>query len=331
MKSLTHTATRRAGDWLVAQMNPDGSLRGATSINEYYKAIYSLAIAGWPAEADQMLQFIERRFLKPDGDLDGTGCPWFELFRIYAHPWVVMAAVVRARFDIAGRMLNFLEGWHHDGGFYGKSERAEQELMTTGLVGLAMLWGGRIDAAKGVGGWFKRLWEAQPDVRTGLYFAWKPGDGLITKFPEEKAKQYWVNAGALKQQYYHYGIAAALLSSLAGVTGDRAWLDLARKYLHASRHCNQDVLDRPQSGKIGWGAAWTWRLSQDPADRALAEQVYTNLSAKQHAEGWWSHENIYTDNAPTAPQPALDLTGEFLGHLSWIESLPNDAPLQSGQ
>jgi hypothetical protein len=116
-------------------------------------------------------------------------------------------------------------------------------------------------------------------------------------------------------------VPAAFLSAFAGVTGERTWLQLAQQYLRASRHCREDVTRRPQSGKLGWGAAWTYRLSRDPQDRALAQQVHAGLAATQQAEGWWPKENVYGGETPMTLSPGLDLTGEFLAHLSWIESL----------
>src|SRR5687768_16600734 len=111
---------QRGADWLVSLMQPDGSLRGASSINDYYKTAYGLAVAGRANEAERMLDYLARRFLKEDGDLDGSGCEWFELFRIYPHAWVLMTAVLRARFDIVHRVTSFLEKFQdpENGGFY---------------------------------------------------------------------------------------------------------------------------------------------------------------------------------------------------------------------
>lgn len=326
MKTTTPASpVQRAADWLVAQMNPDGSLGGATSINEYYKTVFALAVAGRNPEADRMLNYVVARFAKADGDLDGTGCEWFDQFRIYCHPWIAMAATVRARFDISERILRFLEGWHDEqtGGFYGTTEqrdkRREQEMMTTGIVAIAMLWAGRIEIARRTAIWMKNLWDAQPNRERGLYFVWDHERGLLTDFPVAAATSYVVNANEVAQRYYQYGIPAAFLSSLAGATQDRAWLALAREYLHASRHCREDVYRRPQSGKLGWGAAWTYRLTRAAKDREIAEKVSDGLLATQTLEGWWPAQDVYGGKKPTTLRPGLDLTGEFIAHLSWIE------------
>src|SRR5580693_7133564 len=139
MPPTSNSPSSRAADWLESQMKSDGSLRAATSINEYYKAVFALTCAGRHRAAERMLNYIVGRFLKKNGDLDGTGNPWYDQFRIYCHGWVAMAAIQLARFDVSERILGFLEGFHDPraGGFFGtlkdRKNRAEQEMMTTGV------------------------------------------------------------------------------------------------------------------------------------------------------------------------------------------------------
>src|SRR5436305_54633 len=103
------SAAQRAAGWLVELMLPDGSLRGAKSINEYYKAVVGLALAGRQNESERMLNYVVGRFLRDDGDLDGANCVWFDQFRIYPHAWLLMAAVMRCRFDLVRLWADFLE------------------------------------------------------------------------------------------------------------------------------------------------------------------------------------------------------------------------------
>jgi hypothetical protein len=166
----------------------------------------------------------------------------------------------------------------------------------------------------------KNLFDAQPDLSQGLYSVWHRGSGLVTRFPDDKRRDYLVDAGKTIQRYYQYGIPAAFLACLAGATGDEAWLQLGRRYLHASRHCREDVYREPQSGKIGWGAAWTYRLTRAEEDRRIAETVAAGLRATQHPEGWWSSVNVYEREMARSLEPSLDVTAEFIAHLSWIEN-----------
>lgn len=307
-------------------MAPDGSLRDAKSINDYYKAVVGLSAAGRQNESERMLDFVVRRFMRDDGDLDGAGCTWFEQFRIYPHAWLLMAAVVRARTDLVRIWAGFLERFQDpgNGGYYGNWEQlrqhGEQELMTTGVVAIAQLWAGRIEAAVRAGAWLRRLYESQPDLSRGLYFVWHRQRGLVTEFPRDKAVEYRIDASELRQWYFQYGIGAALAAGLFGATGDRAWLDLGQKFLAAAQYCREDVFRQGTSGKIGWGAAWLYRLTRDPADRAIAAAVYENLRTAQQPDGWWSVQNIYSRDWSTWPEPQIDVTGEFAALMSWMEN-----------
>lgn len=314
----------RAGGWITRQIEPDGSLRGAVSINDYYKAVAGLAAAGRQLESERLLDFIVGRFLRPGGDLDGTGCVWFDRFRIYPHAWLLIGAVLRARFDLVATWSRFLLEFQEpeSGGFFRSLEdrqhRGQQEAMTTGLAAIALLWAGQTGAALRAGHWFRRLWEAQPDVSRHLYFTWNCQGGLVTSFPAEQATEYAVDCGKPSQWYFQYGIAAALSAGLFGATGDRSWLALGRSYLDATRSCQEDVYRRGASGKIGWGAAWMYRVTRDAADRKIAATVWDNLRAAQHPEGWWQLDSIYSREPARAGTGQIDLTAEFAALQSWM-------------
>jgi len=142
---------------------------------------------------------------------------------------------------------------------------------------------------------------------------------LVTEFSPETAVSHWVNAREKTQWYFQFGVPAAFLSVFSGAVAEPRWLDLGRKYLHASRHCREDVYGTPQSGKIGWGAAWTYRLSADEEDRALVATVFQGLRSRQSPEGWWPGQSAYGNPKAIKPLPSLDLTGEFSALLSWME------------
>jgi hypothetical protein len=191
--------------------------------------------------------------------------------------------------------------------------------MSVSAAGLACLWAGRLDIALRTGRWLQNLYAAQPDRSRGLYFVWHSATGLVTDFPPAQAKSHWVDATQTAQWYFQYGIAAAFLAALAGATREPKWLALAQEYLRASRVCREDVYRQPQSGKIGWGAAWTYRLSGDPQDRQLVRAVAEGLHALQSPEGWWSALTLAEYQAARDPPPHLNVTSEFVGLLGIME------------
>jgi hypothetical protein len=326
MQASMLSSAQRGAQWLTGLQQPDGSLRGAVSVGDYYKGPFALAVTGHNREAERMLDYVAQTFLKQDGDLEGRGLEWFETFRIYPHAWLTIGSMMRGRFEIAHSLLCTLVAYHDpkSGGFFATAEackhaRGQQEMMSTSLAGLACLWAGRLDIAERTGKWLENLFEAQPDLSRGLYHVWHSEKGLITEFPKKEATSYLVDARELQQWYFQYGISAAFLSSLSAATREKRWITLAQKFLRASRHCREDVYREPASGKIGWGAAWTYRLSQDPEDRNVAEAVAEGLRALQNEDGSWTGQSVYERESGTRAEPSIDVTSEFVGLLGCLE------------
>jgi hypothetical protein len=326
---MTDSPAQRGAQWLLAQLQPDGSLRGAKNLGDYYKLPAALTITGHIAAAERALDYIQQRFLKADGDLDGSELEWFDTFCIYPAAWLAMGALMRGRFEMACPLLRMLASCHDSttGAFFGTTQgrrerRGPQEMMSTCAVGLACLWGGREDIARRTGAWLRKMYDMQPDLKRGLYFVADSDGRLLTNFPAAEATAHFVDATQLAQWYFQYGIAAAFLSSLSAATGERSWLDLARQYLKACQHCREDVFRQPQSGKIGWGAAWTWRLTHESAESQLVASVTDGLKALQHADGWWSALTAYDYQKAERVEVNFDVTSEFVALLGCMELVP---------
>jgi hypothetical protein len=316
------SAAKRGAEWILALQQQDGSFHDTECLEAYYKAPFGLVVTGYNPQAERMLDYIEKRFLQQDGDLDGSGVGWWEQFRTYPHSWLTIAALMRGRFRIAHSLLRTLLDYHDEasGGFFTSTEGSKlrvgrQEIMTTSLAALACLWAGRLDVATRAGAWLRRIWEAQPDVSKGLYQVWDARTGLVTEFPASEAKTYFVNALQPAQWYFQYGASAAFLSALAAATQANPWLELAHKFLYASKHCREDVYRRPASGKVGWGAAWCYRLSGDPVDREICLAVIEGLGDLQNDDGSWSATGVRRDKSPPCSVADIDVTAEFTGLL----------------
>jgi len=310
----------RGAEWLLALQRPNGSLEDSNRLDAYYKSPFALIVMGHNPQAERMFDYIEKYLVKPGGDLDGTGVEWFERFRIYPHAWLAVAAMMRGRFRIAHSLLRTLVAYHHEetGGFFHTTEdckqrQGRQEIMTTSLAGLACLWAGRLDIALRTGRWLRQIFEAQPDLSKGLYEVWDARNGLVTQFPANEAKGYLVDASQPGQWYFQYGVSAAFLSSLSAATQGKEWLELAQKFLRASKYCRDDVYRRPASGKIGWGAAWCYRLSGEPEDREIALAVIEGLRALQNEDGSWSTSGVRRDKADGRSSSDIDVTAELTG------------------
>ena len=305
--NLALSSAKRGADWLLERLQPNGSLQGGDHLNAYYKLPFALAATGHIAQCERVFDHIADRFFTGGGDLDGEGVPWFDQFRIYPHGWLAFTAALRGRWEIARPLMGFLEENHNpDTGGFTAREDGSEEIMTTCMAGIAAIGCGRIDLAVSAAGWLHKVWLAQPDHKRGLYHVWQPGHGLVTEFPEDRAAWYLVDATQLRQWYYQYGISAAFLSQLSAHSGEPQWLDLARTILHGSHVCREDVYRTPQAGKIGWGAAWTYRVGRHAEDAAIARQVVDGIAALQQPDGSWA--DVAYDQHTT-----IDVTAEMTG------------------
>jgi len=76
------SSAHRGAHWLIGLQQPDGSFKGARSVEDYYKAPFALILTGHVAEAERLLDHVAKKYLRQDGDLDGSGVAWFDQFRI---------------------------------------------------------------------------------------------------------------------------------------------------------------------------------------------------------------------------------------------------------
>lgn len=317
--SRAGTAKARAGaergaHWLLALLEEDGSLHAATALDAYYKGPCALWFSGHRQEAGRLLDYAAKRFLRPGGDLNGSGVAWYHRFRTYPHSWLAWVALEMGRRDIAEPLVRFLlSRWNSEsGGFLADAEGTE-EIMTTSMAGLACLRAGHSGVARGVAGWLDRVMREQPDLHRGLVHVRKPGIGLTEG---DGSVWFLVDASKPRQWYFQYGISASFLADFSKRSGEVRWLDLARTYLHASAHCWEDRYRTPQSGKIGWGAAWTYSLSRRPEDWALVDAVVNGLCGLQCGDGSWNPEGVYEAQPSNDPVARIDVTSEFVALLS---------------
>lgn len=317
-QSKAREAAARGAEWLLGLMEADGSLRGAKALDAYYKAPCALLFSGHRGEAARVLEYVAGRFLREGGDLDGTGVGWYDRFRTYPHSWLTWGAAELGRMDVARALAAFLMSRRNaaSGGFLADAEGTE-EIMTTSMAGLACLKAGEVDAARGAARWLRETMAMQPDLRRGLVHVRKPGVGLTEG---DGSVWYVVNSAELRQWYFQYGISAALLAALAKETGERECVELAGEYLHASAHCREDRYRTPQSGKIGWGAAWTYTLSGAEEDRALVTAVVDGLCALQCGDGSWNAQGVYEEKPANEAVARMDVTAEFVALLGLMGS-----------
>ena len=86
---------------------------------------------------------------------------------------------------------------------------------------------------------------------------------------------------------------------------------------YGARVCREDVFRTPQAGKIGWGAAWTYRVGKHVEDAAIARDVVDGFIALQQPDGSWA--DIAYDQ-----HTVIDVTAEMTGLMAAVGVVLHD-------
>ena len=312
--SELEAARARGIDYILSQQRGDGAVGNPEQdgLGPYYKALWALAAAGRPAEANRLASWVERNVLTEDGDFAGPlRGTLFDYSYAYPNAWLICGAQKLGRFDITRRGMDFLLLLQHaeDGGFRVQRDRedAAQDVLNSSQGGNACLLTGHLREAKSVGRFLRTVSDAQPDPEHEFFFAYKPGAGLRTEFPEERQKLYSVRTDKRRQMYFNMGIAAAFLSRLTMATGDREWVHLGKRFLELAFNVQDEMYETAQVGKVGWGAALVYGATGDAKYMDLASRVGRAMVEQQTSDGAWDNTGGYTTDAVR-----IEVTCEFV-------------------
>ncbi|MFN0197004.1 MAG: hypothetical protein ACKVT0_09675 [Planctomycetaceae bacterium] len=309
-------ARNRGGQFLLGHMRPDGGYGNPErGLADYYKVPLALITCGEGRAAGRLLDWVRKNGMQLDGDLGPRPPAAYGYYHTYYNTWLIMGAHRQGQFDLSQRGADFLlKTWDPDsGGFYSsateKSPETPQEIWVACGAGLAVLYAGRMEAARGLGRWLANLLEAQPDYPNRLYAVWSKAGGLQTSFPEEERVRYvFTPSEPTNQYFFQSGIAAGFLAQLYKATGEAKWLKLAEDYLgQATLACDHHFTNY-QSGKVGWAGAVLYTLTGKPEWRTLAARVGDWLVGMQAANGSWD-----------AGDSTIDYTAEMVVWLDEID------------
>lgn len=297
----------RAVEWLVAQMNGDGSFQvQPNDLACYYKAPYLFSISGKMQEADRMLSYILRAFGKENGDFTtSANCksenPNFIEYWAYMNGWIALTAQKMGRFDIAYSAYDYLQTFYHprQGGFttqkpFGQNDTSIDAL-TTAHLGLVALYLGDLKKAKTAGHLLQSFLNLQPHRREGFYLRLNDDGGLITDFAQDLAMFFFVSSNQPNQAYFMLGYPIAFLGKLYAASHDSQYVDTAKEYLDFLLACEGNLRTFHYSHKVAWGAAILTRITRDPRYRELAESITDFLLQTQSQDGrWLTDQPAYT-------------------------------------
>jgi hypothetical protein len=307
-------ARARGVAYLLPHQRADGAVGAPEQdgLAPYYKALWAFAATGETEAGNRLASWLAANVLQEDGDfggpLRGDGHNYS-----YAYPnaWLICGAQKLGRFGIAARAMEFLLLLQHaeDGGFRVQRDRedAAQDLLNSSQAGNACLFTGHLPEARNVGRFLRTVWQAQPSPDRELFFAYKPGVGLRTEFPEDRQRLFSIRTDRPRQMYFNMGIAAAFLARLSQATGDPEWCELGKRYLDIGFNVLDEMYETAQVGKVGWGAALIYGTSGDKRYLDLATRVGRALLEQQTREGAWDNTGGYTTDAVR-----IEVTCEFV-------------------
>jgi hypothetical protein len=326
-KIATYEIARRRGvAFLLANIDADGAVTRGGGRVTFYRVPWALAVSGETEAAHRVLTWIERTGLGADGEFHGG----LELTReanrtsnTYAETCLAYGAHLLRRFDLARRVMDWAERYQdgETGGVFMDRDRTgadgAQIVFLTAQYGMSAVMTGRPDLALKVGEWFRRLWEAQPELPERLYCVWTRGGGLATRVPAGEDARHYVNESQeVRQFHYNGGIAAALLAHLFMATGDEAWLDLARAYQRFSMESTPRQFETKQVCKSAWGSGLITLASGDDAYLDWMIRMGDWFAAEQEADGHWNNSRYIDPDPPIQHQ--IEATAEFVVHLDTL-------------
>ena len=308
----------RGGAWLLARQADDGAFpASAPDIASYYQVPVAFQACGRSDAALRLCDWIRRHGLTPDGDFGPRSDAAMGHSYAYLNGWVICGAHRLGQFDLSQRGMTFVLGFRdtESGGFYSSAtERGadtKQDLINTTMGGLAALYTGRADVARGAGEWLRNLLEAQPDFPAKFYTVYSREVGLHTSPPAGELDRHVVHSDAERDQhFFNIGIAAAFLCRLSQATGESQWLALAREVMRFAEVASDCLFRNVRAGKVGWAATLLALLTGESKYREMAIRIGENLLALQAEEGYWS--------APGQSGPNDDSTAE---RVVWINTI----------
>ncbi|MEX1323772.1 MAG: hypothetical protein AB1Z21_06190, partial [Synechococcaceae cyanobacterium] len=286
LQEACRAAAERTVAWVVARLESGDGL--GDDLAAHYKAPYLLQLTGRPRKARQLLDLIAARFQQPGGDLLSrpdlrTSDPVLAGYPAYMGGWIAMAAHKIGRFDLSLPAWGFLKRFWSDepAGFTlqprsdsgGDGQCPVLELLTCAHLGLASLYFGDLERARGAALALQRFLEAQPSPASRLYLRMTPEGQLKTEFPLEAAPLHCVEAGAPGQAWFFLGYPMAFLCRLHQATGEAAPLPTARGYGAFAEACAPRMVAEPFAHKVAWGCAELAAATGEAAPRALSEAI----------------------------------------------------------
>jgi hypothetical protein len=280
--------------WALSHLNENGSFMGSESmLLGHYKALQTLATAGFVREAELIAAFL-RSYFPENGDFNClSGDPRPASTANYRNSWLCWGAHTIGAYELSIRGGKFLELAQNkaNGGLPARCEKETSDQNvdwgTTACAIIAFLAIGNLTSAIKAGECLREMLDQQPEPETSLYLCKRWTGEWVISFPPGEAMRFLVQFGKPNQIYWYFGIGMAALGKLYLATGERKWLAAAQKIFDLTEKCSPDVYQSLTSAKVGWGASVLYRITGEKRFEKTTLHVGNYLLDTQTDEGVW--------------------------------------------
>jgi hypothetical protein len=316
-----YQAARQKGlAWLLGHVHDDGSIGDPREGYHFYRAPWTFTVTGETRAAAAICGWIRRNMLQPEGSIGGPYRVFGDAYA-YRDATLVIGAHMALQYDLSYGLMPRLMEWHdaQSGGF--SCDLTPDGEMTDHMDipytcggGFAFLQLGRLDDARRVFTFLKRLYDAQPELPHRFFYTWsRSRQTVITEFPTERAIAFVVeNQDPRRQRWTIGGIAAGFLCRLYLADPRPEYIDLARKYQQFSMDATDGQFNWAHVCKSSWGSSLLYQVT--------GEQRYLDWTCRmgdwyvdaQEANGRWHWPNYRTLGSH------IELGLEFVMHLDTL-------------
>lgn len=307
--------------WLVAQIEEDGSIKGADGdIGCYYKVVYPLRAAGYPNLAGKVLDRIMDLHYQDNGDLrnseeqKSSGSYTSNFCQIYPNGWIILGAHLLIQFDVVRKLMKGVTDLYYDEAIGAlrccATPRVDLFDVNSASMGVELytLWD--INKAKRIADFLIRHAKNQPDPNNWYYSIVDKSFNYQTELDPKNPGYSALKVGDEKQSFWFLGLASAALTQLYQVTGDSKYLEGANLFYDYFLKCGDAGLHGVGSGKSFWAGAMLYRLTGDKKYLDVTQRIGKFLMSLQQEDGSFLPPWIQASEAQ--PKLLFDLNPEYV-------------------
>ena len=292
-----YRATRQnATDWLLDQLNPDGSIGNATSGGYFfYRAPWTFSLVGESDAASSICGWIREHMLTPEGTIGG---PYRTIYDAWAYrdSALIVGAHLAGQYDLSyGLMPELLRLQDPiSGGF--PNDHLEDGSMSDGMsipyttgAGFACLATGHLEQARAVYQFLQTIYDAQDDLPRRFFYDWSRARQEPTRTFSEKDQFWYVVENSIdrNQRWTLGGIAAGFLCRLYLAKPRPEYLNLARLYQAFSMAATEHQFKYDPVCKSGWGSSLLYLVTGEIQYRDWTYRMGDWFVYQQHSDGYW--------------------------------------------